>query len=228
MTAIFSFFSVVDTESESLMPAVEQEELFDAEALPAGLELLSIDADERRGRFTAERVCRNRERYEAIVTGLAEGLGVRQLCRAFRVSPHTVQTIRERESSRIATEKQEFSLRLGRVARLALERIEEEIEGGDMSGKDLSVCLGIVLDKKALLDGEPTARVEHASPRRAEDLRALLAAEIEAARATLAAGAIELTAVSTDKTSAVSSSIPEQNGHLTVNGGTVVGDGRVL
>ncbi len=126
----------MEKETQSFLPAAEQEQLFKPEELPVGLDLLSIDEDERRGRFTAERVSRNRERYEAIVRGLAEGLGVRQLCRAFAVSPHTVMTIRERETARIATEKTEFSRRLARVARLAVERLEEEIESGDMSGKD--------------------------------------------------------------------------------------------
>ncbi|MDD2766005.1 MAG: hypothetical protein PHE83_18740 [Opitutaceae bacterium] len=144
--------------AESNLPATSQPELFRAEELPAGHELLTIEQDERAGRSTGERLARNRERYMAIVRCLAEGIGIRATARAFKVSPHTIFAIRDREAAAIATEKQELSRLMGRFVRMGVERLNEELD--DIPIGQLSVSLGIVSDKKALLDGDPTVRVE--------------------------------------------------------------------
>lgn len=144
----------------SNLPTVQQEELFDASELPLGLELLHIDDNERRGVFTGERIARDKARYQAIVQALAEGLGIRQIARAFKVSPHTISAIREREVELIATEKQGLIRLAGRACRLSLERYVEALEKNEISPGQIPVGFGIIMDKKLLLEGEATSRIE--------------------------------------------------------------------
>ena len=159
---------------KSNLPAATQVELWDESKLPAGRELLSLDQDERSGRFTGEIVARNRERYAAIVRCLAEGVGIRATARAFGASTGTIQAIRDREGLAIGTEKKELSTKLGHFARMASERLIEELD--EIPIGQLPVAMGIALDKKAALDGEASAIVEHRSTREPdpEDIRRYL------------------------------------------------------
>lgn len=158
----------------SNLPDTYQMPLFVERHLPAGRELLSLDDDERRGKFTGEIVARNRERYAAIVRCLAEGIGIRATARAYGCSTHTVQAIRDRERLAIASEKKELSATLGHFARMAGERLVEELDRIPIG--QLPVAMGIAVDKKAALDGEASAIVEHRSRREPdpEDIRAYL------------------------------------------------------
>lgn len=160
---------------DSNLPAESQPELFDPAALPLGHELLTLAQDERAGKFTGELIARNRVRYAAIVRCLAEGIGIRATSRAFGVSTNTVSAIREREAGAIETEKKELSTLMGRFVRMSVERLIEEVDAIPIG--QLSVSAGIISDKKALLDGDPTIRIEERievalSP---GDLRAMLA-----------------------------------------------------
>lgn len=158
----------------SNLPDAYQVPLFNERHLPAGRELLSLDDDERRGKFTGEIVAKNRERYASIVRCLAEGIGIRATARAFGCSTHTVQAIRDREGLAIATEKKELSTTLGHFARMASERLVDELDRIPIA--QLPVAMGIAIDKKAALDGEASAIVEHRSRREPdpEDIRAYL------------------------------------------------------
>jgi hypothetical protein len=145
---------------DSNLPAKteQQPELFDESALPIGHELLTIEKDEKRGRFTGEIVARNRERYAAIVRALAEGFGIRQIARAFHVSCNTIFAIRDREGHAIETEKKQLAGLMGRFVRMSVERLIEEHD--QIPVGQLPVALGIVQDKRALLEGDPTVRVD--------------------------------------------------------------------
>jgi hypothetical protein len=144
--------------SDSNLPAVVQPDLLTPDLMPAGHELLTIDEDERRGRFTGERIAKNRQLYQAIVKCLAEGIGIRHTARAFRVSPNTLMAIRQREGIAIETEKKELSAKMGLFVKMSVERLIEEIDCIPIG--QLSVSAGIIADKKALIDGDPTVRIE--------------------------------------------------------------------
>jgi hypothetical protein len=87
----------------------------------------------------------------------------------------TIQAIRDREGLAIGTEKKELSTKLGHFARMAGERLIEELDNIPIG--QLPVAMGIALDKKAQLDGEASAIVEHRTRREPdpEDIRAYLA-----------------------------------------------------
>lgn len=129
--------------------------LFDPSALPAGRELL-LPVEEQRHRFTAEQVALNVERYAAIVSAIAEGLGVRQICRAFGVSHHTVLAIREKDPALIATEKERHRGEFRNLVRLAADRLREALEKDELSPSALPVALGILQDKSLALEGMPS------------------------------------------------------------------------
>ena len=70
-----------------------------------------------RGRFTGERLLRERPRvYRKVVELLAEpGMSINQITKFCRVSEHTVRAVREREAISIAERKQ----RLMSITRLS-------------------------------------------------------------------------------------------------------------
>lgn len=144
-----------------------------------GRELLTLDADRKAGRFTAERVAHNAARYQGLVAALAEGLGTRQIARAFKVSPHVVALIREKESQDIATLKEAFAIKAGRQVHLALERIEEKLldPHAKLDLLQLSVVVEKLSDKWLLLKGEATQRIA-IERGLGERLRAQLEAEL--------------------------------------------------
>lgn len=145
----------------SNLPAENQQEFWDESRMPIGHELLTIEQRAKSGRYTGERIARDQARYRGIVRCLSEGLGIRQTARAFHVSTHTVQAIRDREGLAIATEKKELSHLMGRFVRLSVERLIEELDAIPIG--QLSVSVGIIQDKKALLDGDPTSIIDHRS-----------------------------------------------------------------
>jgi hypothetical protein len=124
-----------------------------------GRELLTVDEDAKAGKYSGAIIERNRAKVEAICRALAEGIGVKRIASAFSVSIHTVLGLRDRHPELIATQKKEASNQLGRIAKLMAENIEERLIAGTM--KPSSVDLGIVLDKKAMLDGDAGLVIEH-------------------------------------------------------------------
>jgi hypothetical protein len=115
---------------------------------------------ERRGEFTAERLMESRPTiYRAIVDGLGQGLGVRQLCRAYRVSHHTVSAVMARESQTVATLKERTVSVLRTFGRLAADRLLDEVD--QIPIQSLPIALGIAVEKAELLAGGATSRIEH-------------------------------------------------------------------
>ena len=58
-------------------------------------------------------------------------------------------------------EDRELSIKLGRISTLALEKLEGQILSGEVKPRDLSVVSAVSLDKRLLLSGRATSRVEH-------------------------------------------------------------------
>jgi hypothetical protein len=115
---------------------------------------------ERRGEFTAERLMESRPTiYRALVDGLGQGLGVRQLCRAYRVSHHTVAAVMARESQAVATLKERTVSVLRTFGRLAADRLLDEVD--QIPIQSLPIALGIAVEKAELLAGGATSRIEH-------------------------------------------------------------------
>ena len=119
-----------------------------------------VEKMEKHGEFTAERLMESRPAiFRAIVEGYAQGLGIRQLCRAYSVSHHTVAVVLAREPKAVATLKEGTISTLRTFAKLAADRLLDEVN--DIPIQQLAVPLGISIDKAQLLDGGATSRIEH-------------------------------------------------------------------
>lgn len=162
------------------------DEVAAAESAAPSLFLVSTEEEgnqemERRGEFTAERLMESRPTiYRAIVDGLGQGLGVRQLCRAYRVSHHTVAAVMARESQAVATQKERTVSVLRTFGRLAADRLLDEVD--QIPIQSLPIALGIAVEKAELLAGGATSRIEHteSGPTHDDYLRMISGKVIEA------------------------------------------------
>lgn len=134
----------------------EQPALFSTEEV----DLVSVDKLSAAKRYTAASLERNRAKRDAILGALAEGHGLLRIARAFGVSHHLVSALRDSRPDLVAIEKEQLSRTIGRVLRVCIERFEDGVLDGKVHPGQLPVAFGILSDKKALLDGDPTARVE--------------------------------------------------------------------
>jgi hypothetical protein len=114
--------------------------------------------------FSGERLHRDRpETYQAVVAAYANGLSIRQIARALRVSTNTVAAVVEREPKAVETHKQRTISGLRRFVGATIERMLEDLDR--MPLQSLPVALGVAVDKLQLLSGEATARVERVEVR---------------------------------------------------------------
>lgn len=133
----------------------------DMPGIEPGWEVLTVEADRAAGKFTAERLAGNAQRRDAVVRALAEGMSIAGVARAFGMSRNTVATAYRRFGPQIEQRKQEVGGQALDVARMAIERIRDEID--DMPKASLPIIAGIMIDKAQLLSGAPTVRIEHSS-----------------------------------------------------------------
>lgn len=133
----------------------------DFPTIEAGWEIVTVDADRKAGRFTAALIARNQEKLEAVVEALAQGMSIRRIARAYEISVNTVLTVKRIHGAKIETEKQRLGVACFDVARMAVERIRDEMD--DMPKASLPIIAGIMTDKGLLLTGAPTVRIEHTS-----------------------------------------------------------------
>lgn len=131
----------------------------DAPGIEAGWEILTVAEDRARGKFTAAHLASNEAKRESVVRMLAEGMSISATARAHGMSRNTVLAAARRWGAQIEQRKQNLGADCLDVARLAVERIREEID--DMPKASLAIIAGIMVDKGQLLSGAPTVRVEH-------------------------------------------------------------------
>ena len=146
-------------------------------ALPGildGGELLTIDERRESGRYTGALIEKDIEKRDAIIQLLAVGVGLNRISKAFHVSPHVLQILRERHVAKISTHKKALARRFGLFAELGIDRMIDEF--GKMDRDKLAVAVGIATEKMQLLDGEATAILGSQEVSRMEEVDAKLAA----------------------------------------------------
>lgn len=110
----------------------------------------------------------------AVAEMVLRGISERRIARELGCSRNVIKPVmRELEAAgKLEPFKQRLSRRLGEVASLALEAIDEAIEEGKMPAQCLPVVMGVALDKKAALDGDgQVVTVRHEKVLSVEDLR---------------------------------------------------------
>lgn len=131
----------------------------DLPGIEKGWEILTVDHDRATGRYTAAHIAGNAAKRDAVVRALGEGLSIAAVARAFGMSRNTVTVAARRFGVDIEQRKKEFGAVCLDVARMAIERIRDEMD--DMPKASLPIIAGVLIDKAQLLSGAPTARVEH-------------------------------------------------------------------
>jgi len=120
-----------------------------------------LPVPEQKHRFTAEKVQKNKERYESIKRAIGCGVPVLTICEIFKVSHHIVGLISAREPDLVASGKKRLASKFRHGAHLALESAIDDIAEGRMPPSSKPVSAGIFTDKSIQLEGEATIVVEH-------------------------------------------------------------------
>ena len=151
-------------------------ELFSAEQVESGLVEI---AGKPRGQFSGALVERQAELLDVILERFCAGSSQREISRVFGVSTNTVAGIvsRATASGRIEAYKTRVSAKLAGAIEGGIEVWTDALRAGLLNPAQIPLAVGIFSDKKALLDGEATSRVEvrQAEPS-AQDIAAALRA----------------------------------------------------
>lgn len=123
-------------------------------------------------RFTGTTVEKDRQRVDAVLAAVVAGVPREHIARLAKISTHTIAGIVERaeRSGEIAGWKERMSRLLARATETMAANLVEAVEKKSIPAASLPVALGIATDKKLLLDGEATSRVEHVERVRPEDI----------------------------------------------------------
>lgn len=108
--------------------------------------------------------CKDSERAAAIAQAYLECGKILTVARRFAVSPNTVHAVLQvlEAAGKLDDIKQRVSRSLGLLAEVSAERAIEMVASGACPANVLPINLGVALDKKALIDGDPTQRIEAA------------------------------------------------------------------
>jgi hypothetical protein len=117
------------------------------------------DTRKPRGNYTGERLKMLRpETYRRVVELLAEPrehVSYREICRRCHVTDDTVKAVEKREAVSIAARKEALMVQAARIAKLAYDRVEDQIESAPLP--QAVVTAGVFTDKFQLLSGDATA-----------------------------------------------------------------------
>jgi hypothetical protein len=113
----------------------------------------------RKGHYTGERLKMLRpETYRRVVQLLAEPrehVSYREICRQCHVTDDTVKAVERRETIPIAARKQQLMGQAARIAKLAYDRVEDQIDSAPLP--QAVVTAGVFTDKFQLLSGDTAA-----------------------------------------------------------------------
>src|SRR5260370_13283921 len=116
-----------------------------------------------KGNYTGERLKVLRpEIYRRVVRLLAEPrqyVSYREICRQCHVTDDTVKAVEQREAIPIATRKQALMEQAARIARLAADRVEEQIDSATLP--QAVVTMGVMTDKVLALSADPALIIRH-------------------------------------------------------------------
>lgn len=133
---------------------------------------------------TGTTVERRGQTAEVAMTMFLSGWSQRRIADQLHLSRNTIGAILERwrRDGRLEPLKKRLSATLGRAVELGVEAWTDALAAGLVKPETIPIAVGIFSDKKALLDGEPTVRVDNGTREpTVEDVRRMLA-ELPAAQ----------------------------------------------
>jgi hypothetical protein len=114
------------------------------------------------------------QRYCAIATALMDGHSVNRIKKELHIDPELVRFIRQMHPELLIASRQQLVANLEEVALAMTQALLER--GSEIDPEKLPAALGQVLDKLSVLSGGVTARVEHVSVPKPEDLERMFKA----------------------------------------------------
>src|SRR5207244_7202792 len=128
-----------------------------------GQPLSQPDGGKPKGNYTGERLKVLRpETYRRVVRLLAEPrqyVSYREICRQCHVTDDTVKAVEQREAIPIATRKQTLMEQAAHIAKLAADRVEDQIDGATLP--QAVVAFGVTTDKVLALSADPAVIIRH-------------------------------------------------------------------
>src|SRR5262245_36573094 len=119
---------------------------------PNGESLSSSDHPRKKGSYTGERL--TVRKGQAIINALARGQPVERIARQLYTSKHTVIPVREREWHDIAHRKQLIAASAARLAANGFDRLNAEMDVGNIKGALLVPVTGMAIDKVIALSAD--------------------------------------------------------------------------
>jgi len=135
----------------------EQPALFSPEQLP---DLPTLVAAAKDYAHSGKIVCKDGERAEAILKHYLQTGSLRATAKHLGCSPNTVLSVLNQfeASGKLDALKQRLSHKLGLVLELGADDLIKRLQSGKF--KPTPIDLAVLVDKKLLLDGEATQRIE--------------------------------------------------------------------
>lgn len=112
---------------------------------------------------------------EGVARAYAGGASMRSIARAFGVSMNTISQILDKRTDAVDAHKDDVLKHLRRGIRVAAETLAEDIENGDLRGKDLAIAMGIMVDQMGKLSGT-NAEINRTKAETVNDLETVLRA----------------------------------------------------
>lgn len=144
---------------------INQAVLFNENELPHRDDLVELV---RRGfSHTAKNLMENnQELCRQVMIALIQRVPTRRIARTFKISRNSVAGIRQEMEKRGLVEplKKEISAMLGAIITMGLEDFQDALATGELHPSQLPVPMGIFMTHKALMDGDPTVRVDNGKP----------------------------------------------------------------
>jgi|GEM_PF-1012234 len=113
-------------------------------------------------RYSGKIACKLEDRAAKIVRLVLLRASVREIQRECHVDYRTVAAIVRimEENGKLPALKQRLSDDLGEIAELSAANLKQKLLDNEVPANVLPIVLGVAVDKKALVDGDPTARME--------------------------------------------------------------------
>jgi hypothetical protein len=115
------------------------------------------DGGKPKGNYTGERL--SGRKGQAIINALARGEPITLIAKRLCTSHETVRAMRDREYAEISSRKQLIAASAARLAANGFDRLNAEMDAGNIKGALLVPVTGMAIDKVIALSGDATARL---------------------------------------------------------------------
>lgn len=124
---------------------------------------LALVQEAKQYAHTGKIVMKDAEHIAQVVSDLISGVSQREVARKYRIGRHTLRAVvvELERAGKLAPLKQRVSLKMGHVVEAGVDEAQSLLDAGLVPANVLPILIGVISDKKALLDGEATQIIQH-------------------------------------------------------------------